>query len=132
MQKNIFCDDFGHNLKSAMIIRGFTVDDLSKASGLSQIDIFRYFGGTSKPGVASLIHLAKALQVDVFELVPALDVLGSRSLDATRSPKGRIKLDMCMKTIIDYFSDPANASAKAKLCAQIVRESKRKEAETPR
>lgn len=61
--------DLSYKLKIERARAGMTVDDLAKKSNLGGQTISRIEKGQTKPRVSTLGRLAKALEIDVEELI---------------------------------------------------------------
>jgi transcriptional regulator with XRE-family HTH domain len=60
--------DLGHRIATLRRDRGYSQDDLAERTGLERRSIQRYENAVRPPGVAELLLIAAALDVDVTDL----------------------------------------------------------------
>lgn len=68
-------DIFGNNLKEIMDEKGYSQNDLSEATGISQSSISKYINGQQIPNAITIVNLSYTLDCDIYELIDFGDMV---------------------------------------------------------
>ena len=93
----------GDRLKSWRLKRGLTLDDLSEATGISPSTISRLEGGKRAPNLELVIPIARALRLELDDLVP-------RVVPDPRVPRITKRIDEVVFEQLSPDSSPSQAA----------------------
>lgn len=93
----------GERLKSWRLKRNLTLDDLSEATGISPSTISRLEGGKRAPNLELVIPIARALRLELDDLVP-------RTVPDPRVPRVTKRIDEVVFEQLSPDSSPSQAA----------------------
>ncbi|CAN5625263.1 XRE family transcriptional regulator [soil metagenome] len=93
----------GERLKSWRLKRNLTLDDLSEATGISSSTISRLEGGKRAPNLELVIPIARALRLELDDLVP-------RTVPDPRIPRVTKRIDEVVFEQLSPDSSPSQAA----------------------
>lgn len=108
-------DKFGQRLKRIRFEKGLTQIELSRLSGITNVQIARYEKNTAQPTMMVIRKLSKALEMEVDELAvdifkPSFDI---GELDVTIDRMKQLPPDdiLVIKEVMDRFIESRNVRA---------------------
>lgn len=110
----------GENLKRFRKKAGYTQEELANRTGLSKMSIRRYETGERQPSLEALDNIAKALDIDVWDLYQSYIII-PRGKDTPETQKAREEESKELEFLdeMSYFYSLLNATGQYKALEQV-------------